>query len=75
MINVHSVFAVIKDMKDVIMMALVVPRYPVLCQYLAGCLRVPPEAQANKKLPDDSNVKPGLKSLCLHEKFQCMTAE
>lgn len=75
MTNFHYVTAVITDMKDVIMTALVVPRHPVLCQYLALCLRFPPAAQANKKLPGDSDIKLGLKSLCLCEKFQRMTAE
>jgi len=69
------VIAIITETKDVIMSDLVVPRHPVLCQYLAGCLRFPPAAQANKKLPGDSDIKPGLKSLCLCEKFQRMTAE
>lgn len=59
MTNFHYVTAVITDMKDVIMTALVVPRHPVLCQYLALCLRFPPAAQANKKLPGDSDIKLG----------------
>lgn len=75
MTNFLYVIAVITDVKDVIMTALVAPRHPVLCQYLAGCLRFPQAPQANKKLPGDSDRKPGLKSLHLCEKFRHMTVE
>lgn len=75
--NFHYIIAVITDMKDVIMAALVGVRHRILCQCLAGYLRFPREARTNNQIKQsgDSDTKRNLKSLCLCEKFQYMTVE